>query len=169
MKKILAVITLTAALLCTAGCGGDAPAATEATAEQKASVAKEFKASDVTDAVLAEVTINSAFEKSADTLGDFFTELDTSKLTDSSYYICASGAYPDEIAVFVFADEASAEEGKTAVQQRLDEQKATYETYTPDEFYKLEGAVIEVSGKTLYYLVTSDNSKAEEIVKSYIG
>lgn len=169
MKKIFAVITLAAVLLCTAGCGGDTPAATEATTEAQVSVAKEFKASDVTDAVLAEVAISSAFEKSAETLGDFFTELDTTKLTDSSYYICASGAYPDEIAFFAFSDEASAEEAKAAVQQRLDEQKTTYETYTPDEFYKLEGAVLEVKGNYLYYLVTADNAKAEEIVKSYIG
>ena len=173
MKKIIAGLIIAASVLSAASCGNNA--ANETTTEKKeteatvAEVKKEFKASEVTAAILEEITINSAFEKSVDSLPDFFTDLDTDSLTDSSYYICASGAFPDEIAFFRFKDADSAKAAEPAVKERLESQKATYETYTPDEFYKLEGAVLEVKDEYLYYLVTSDNDRAKEIVKSFIG
>lgn len=171
MKRIIAGLIIAASVLSAASCGGNTAAETkkQETEATTAQVKKEFKASEVTAAILEEITINSAFEKSVDTLPDFFTDLDTDTLADSSYYICASGAFPDEIAVFKFKDAEAAKGAEPAVKERLESQKATYETYTPDEFYKLEGAVLEVKDEYLYYLVTSDNKRAEEIVKSFIG
>ena len=93
MKKIIAGLIIAASVLSAASCGNNA--ANETTTEKKeteatvAEVKKEFKASEVTTAILEEITINSAFEKSVDSLPDFFTDLDTDSLTDSSYYICA--------------------------------------------------------------------------------
>ena len=171
MKRFIAGLIIAASVLSAASCGGNAAAETKKQ-ETEATVSetkKEFKASEVTAAILEEITINSAFEKSVEALPDFFTNLDTASLTDSSYYICASGAFPDEIAVFRFKDAEAAKAAEPAVKERLESQKATYETYTPDEFYKLEGAVLAVKDEYLYYLVTSDNKRAEEIVKSYIG
>lgn len=169
MKKKIFAVLAAAMIVCSAASCGNQPAATTTAAEAPAA-APELTASaaKVTDAVLSAVPIASAFEKSKDTLVDFFYDLDIEKVTDSSYYICASGAYPDEIAVFVMTDEDAAKAAKSAVEKRLKEQSDTYETYTPDEFYKLEGAVIEQKGNFVYYLVTSDNAKADEIVKSFI-
>lgn len=124
---------------------------------------------DITSAVLVEVPINSALEKGIEDLTMYFTDLDISSLEEASYYMCASGAYPDEIAVMKFTSSDSAEQGKAVVQTRLDKQISVYESYTPDEMYKLDGAVLEVSGNYLYYIVTSDNDKAEDIVLSLLG
>ncbi len=171
MKRFIAGLIIAASVLSVASCGGNTAAETkkQETEATEAAVKKEFKASEVTAAILDEITIASAFEKSVDSFNDFFTDLDTESLTDSSYYICASGAFPDEIAVFKFKDAEAAKAAEPTVKERLESQKATYETYTPDEFYKLEGAVLEVKDEYLYYLVTSDNDRAKEIVKSFIG
>ncbi len=168
-KKILAVL-LAVSLLSCAGCGGSSDSNTTTTTGSSATdeAPADVNVADVTKAILEEVPINSAFEKKADTLGDYFYELDTEALESSSYYLCASGAYPDEIAVFKFKDDASAKDAVTAVNKRLESQIEMYETYTPDEMYKLEGAIVKQSGVYVYYLVTSDNEKAESIVKSFI-
>lgn len=171
MKRFIAGLIIAASVLSVASCGGNTATETkkQETEATEAEVKKEFKASEVTAAILDEITIASAFEKSVDSFNDFFTDLDTESLTDGSYYICASGAFPDEIAVFRFKDAEAAKAAEPSVKERLESQKATYETYTPDEFYKLEDAVLEVKDEYLYYLVTSDNKRAEEIVKSFIG
>ena len=174
-KKIISALLVTAAVLSAASCQGQSGSKTTDTAkpaDEKPAVTEEAKsvsAADVTKAVLDEIPINSAFEKTKDTLVDYFGKLDIDSLTDFSFYLCASGAYPDEIAFFTFASEEDAEKAVPVVQERLDEQIELYETYTPKEFYKLENAVIKQSGKYVYYLVTSDNEKAESIVKGLIG
>lgn len=170
-KKIIAAALITSLICGAASCdGGNKPAdttTTAATAEAPAAVSAS--ASEITAAVLEEVPINSAFEKKPETLADYFDGLDTDKLTDSSYYMCASGAYPDEIAVFRFGSSDDAAAAISVVNDRLEYQKKTYKDYTPDEYYKLEGAVVEQSGEWVYYLVTSDNERSKGIVKGYLG
>ncbi|MBO6301739.1 MAG: DUF4358 domain-containing protein [Ruminiclostridium sp.] len=171
MKKRILSVILTAALVCgTASCNGSQPASTTAAnTTAAAKPAADFSAADITKAVLDAVPINSAFEKNKESLEDYFDDLDASAITDSSYYICASGAYPDEIAAFRFDSETSAKAAVSAVESRLEYQKSTYKDYTPEEYYKLEDAVIEQAGEWLIYLVTSDNSKAKEIALGKLG
>lgn len=171
MKKKIVCAALISAMVCgAASCTGSQPAET-AGADTTAAAApvSDASAADVTKAVLDEITINSAFEKSKDSLGDYFDGLDTDKITDSSFYICASGAYPDEIAVFKFAGADDAKKAVAAVNERLEYQKKTYKDYTPEEYYKLEDAVVEQTGEWLVYIVTSDNSRAKEIALGVIG
>lgn len=186
MKKKTVFAALIAALVCSAAsCGGTttpAPASTTAGTSAAAPdttdagsdeitvpIASDAEPGEITKAVLDEVPINSAFEKKAASLPDYFDGLDVDALDAFSYYICASGAYPDEIAVFRFNSEDSAKGAVKAVEDRLAYQKETYETYTPDEMYKIENAVIRQTGNWVYYLVTSDNEKADGIVKGFIG
>lgn len=166
MKKKIISVLMAAMCLATASC---------ASAETPVSTQKEevkeivIAAGDVTGAVLAEIPINSAIEKGIADLEFYFTELDTSKLTDSSYYMCASGAYPDEIAVFVFDSADSAATAESAVKARLDKQISVYESYTPEEMYKLEDAVLSVRQNVILYAVTENNSRVQEIFDSFIG
>ncbi len=169
MKRKFLAAALAALCLGAASCGTDTTTDNDTNADP-ASV-QETTASapaDVTAAVLAEIPINSAIEKGIDDLSVYFADLDTNGLEAASYYMCASGAYPDEIAVFKFTSAELAETGKTAVQTRLEKQISVYESYTPDEMYKLDGAVLEVKGNYVYYLVTSDNARAKEIVEGLI-
>lgn len=168
MKKKLFAAFLAVLCVSAASCGENTPAAITTEAQVK-SIDTQLKASEVTEAVLAEITINSAIEKGIDSLEAYFPDLSTDGLTDVSYYMCASGAYPDEIGVFVFSSADLAEAGKAAVESRLEKQKTTYESYTPEEMYKLEDAVVEVNGNCIFYAVTENNSRAEEIMNGFIG
>lgn len=171
MKKKFIIITLIAAMICGASsCGSDKPAQTTAGTTAAAEPAKAVaSAGEIAQAVLDAVPIASAFEKSASSFEDYFDDLDTDSLADSSFWICASGAYPDEIAVFRFNSEADAQNARSSVEDRLESQKKTYKDYTPEEYYKLEDAVIEQSGEWLIYLVTSDNAKAKDIALGMTG
>ena len=167
-KRILSVIL---AMLCVgvSACSSNDTPDTTNNETSDVQVVSDVAPSEVTSAVLVEVSINSAIEKGIDDLSVYFTDLDTAALESASYYMCASGAYPDEIAVFKFTSEELAEQGVAAVQTRLDKQISVYESYTPDEMYKLDSAIIERSGSYVYYLVTSDNAKAEGIVKNFLN
>lgn len=166
MKKIFMSAAAAVLCLCAASCTNEVP-----DEGVKDSQVEEISVSpsELTEAVLAEIPINSAFEKSIDDIPFYFSELDTSTVSEVSYYICASGAYPDEIAVITFNSAESALQGSEAVHARLDKQISVYESYTPDEMYKLDTAVIDVKGNAVIYLVTSDNERAKEIIDGIIG
>lgn len=160
---------MAAALLTLSSCGEN-PASTTTTAEtpETQPAAAKFTASEITAAILETVPINSAVEKGTDDLSVYFGTLDTGGITEASYYICGSGAYPDEIAVLKFSSDELAEAGLEAVKTRLENQYETYESYTPKEMYKFDGAVAEVRGSYILYLVTADNGAAKKIADQYI-
>lgn len=173
MKK--RIITLLAVAACAAtltACGGNtatttaAPEVTTTATEQQAAAA--VSPSDATAAVLAEVPITSAIEKGVDNIPDYFT-MKTDGITAASFYICASGAYPDEIGCIQFETAEMAETAKATVQARIDKQTALFTDYTPAEVYKLEGAVLEVKGNYIYYLICSDNAKAQTIMDGFFA
>ncbi len=171
MKKKIVSIMLLCALVCSAAaCGDNKPAQSGSTTTTAASEAPASAASaaDITAAVLAEVPINSAKDKDKDKLPDYFDGLDLDSIEDHSFYVCGSGAYPDELGVFRFKDEDSAAAAKSAAEKRIKDQLNDWSDYRPDECYKLEDAVAENSGVWLFYIVTSDNAKAKEIVKGII-
>lgn len=170
MKKYLTAVLLAAVLTGLAACGGGAAAPTSAPEAQPGtqSEAREFTASEVTAAILETVPINSSVEKGIDDLPVYFDALDTAGVEEASYCMCASGAYPDEIAVLKFESADLAEAGAESVKARLESQRTTYESYKPDEMYKFEGAAAEARGNYVVYLLTADNAAAKEVLNRYI-
>lgn len=158
-KKLLAAViaSVIAAASLTACSGGNNA--------QTADVAP----SEVVKAVLAEVPIDSGVEKGKDEAGDYYSGLNTDTVEDAAFALCGSAARPDEIAVIKCKSESSASDAKTALQDRLDAQKALYETYTPDEMYKLEGAEIFTKGNYAVFIALSDNEKAKKIVEDKLS
>ena len=77
---------------------------------------------------------------------------------------CGSGALPDEIGVFKFKSSDAAKSAEAALQSKLESRKESFETYTPDEMYKLETAKIFSTGNYAVYIALADNEKAKEIV-----
>lgn len=168
MKKRIMAYILTASCLCMTACGSDSTAQTTTTASSEA-VAADFTVSEVTAAVVAEVTISSAVEKNKDDIPDYFVGMDTEKVVEASFYLCGSSAYPDEVGVIEFASEEDASKGAESVSDRMKRQQETYSSYAPDEMYKFgSNASAYVSGNYVYYTVTSDNDKAKEIIEKYI-
>lgn len=128
------------------------------------SSAADIDPSEAVQAVLAETPISSGIERGKEDLDIFDDDIDASLVESASYSLCASGAYPDAVAVIKCTSAEAAGEVLTVLQAHLDEQKELYETYTPDEMYKLEGAKVYSKGNYAIYIAVSDNDKAQEII-----
>lgn len=160
-KSIIAIIMVT--LLMLTGCK-DNGEAVEANATVSVSNAT---AADIANAVMAEIEIPSAIEKTAENIGAYY-DIDTAAVAEMSVFICGSGAYPDELAIFKFNDAESAKIGAEAVQSRLDSQIAVYTDYTPAEMYKLNEAVLITEGNWVAFAACADNARAKEIIESML-
>lgn len=175
MKKLISVIL--SAILTTAlftACNNvddsvpaDATVNTDDTVPTTGEIQQNVSAADITAAVTAEIEIPSAVEKTAENIGAFY-DIDTSALEEMSVFICGSGAYPDELAVFKFKDGTEAAAGAEAVQKRLDSQIALYTDYTPDEVYKLDDANLIEKDNWVILTICADNSRAKEIINGLI-
>ena len=126
-------------------------------------------ASEVVQAVLAEISINSSVEKGKDDIENYYSSLDTATVEDAAFALCGSGALPDEIAVIRCKSTDDAKSAETALKSKLEKQKELFSTYTPDEMYKLDGAVIFTKGNYAVYIALSNNEKARSIVEDKLS
>ncbi|MGN0691761.1 MAG: DUF4358 domain-containing protein [Oscillospiraceae bacterium] len=178
LKKRISVIIGAAAVIAAvsmlSGCGEEpvvdaAAEVTEASAETEVTEAAEVQAeidpAAVVDEIMTETAMTSMAEVTEDRLGNY-VEVDTEKVESYSMYICGSGAFADEAAVFVMSSEDDTEALMGALQNRVDARLADYKDYKPEECGKLESAVIKSNGKYVLYAVSSDNDRAEEIFDS---
>ncbi len=126
---------------------------------------KEPAPADITSAIMAEIEIPSAVEKTKEDIGAYY-DIDVEAADELSVFICGSGAYPDELAVFKMNSPEQAESARAAAQKRLDGQIELYSDYTPDEMYKLDGAKVVVKGNYVMLFACSDDDRAYEIADS---
>lgn len=131
--------------------------------------AVSVSASEVVQAVLAEIPINSSVEKGKDDLENYYSGLDVSTVEDAAFALCGSGALPDEITVIRCKSADGAAGAETALKSKLEKQKELFSTYTPDEMYKLNEAVIFTKGNYAVYIALSDNSKAKSVVEKKLS
>ena len=88
------------------------------------------------------------------------------KIDSYSAYICGSGAYPDEIAVFKMKSADDVNAVKSVLEKRVESQSATFKDYTPDEMYKIDGNNVVTSGNYVALIICADNAKAIEDFKA---
>lgn len=131
----------------------------------KTAEVKEPAPADITAAIMAEIEIPSAVEKTKEDVGAYY-DIDVEAADALSVYICGSGAYPDELAVFKMNSPEQAENVRAAAQKRLDSQIELYTDYTPDEMYKLDGAKVVVKGNYVMLFACSNDDRAYEIADS---
>lgn len=147
ISRITAAVLLPAALL--TGCAEGGAVADVAPA-------------DVLKAVTDEIPLSAAAEKDESELDIYYKDIDAS--TVESAALCISIGHPDEIAIIKFKSESDAKAAEAALQKRLDKQIETYESYDPDNMYKLENAKIYSKGNYAVLLAVEDNDKAKTIV-----
>ena len=169
MKKTITAAVIFAALLLT-GCAGnnDSQSASDSSSVSDSVSVSEtstLSAKERAEKLLAEVEFSGEMvevtgENMALRLG-----ISADGITDFAAYACGSGAYPDEFGVFVAESTDKAAEIKTALDARIETQRSTYQDYTPAEMYKFDDCVVKQNGTTVFYAITADNEKAEEILK----
>ncbi|MGN0664812.1 MAG: DUF4358 domain-containing protein [Negativibacillus sp.] len=100
---------------------------------------------------------------------NFYFIYDTDILEDYVIYMDESNSTPNEIALFRLAKESDRTTVETIVKNRINDLKIGFEDYNPDEMYKLENAVVKAKGKYVMMVISSDNSKASDILNKYLG
>lgn len=165
MKKNITIAALAAALLLTGCSNGNSSSSGQSSASESSAADTEIKtAAEKADAVLAEITFSGEMVAvDSDTL-EFRYGFTADGISDYAAYLCGSGAYPDEFGIFTADSSDKADEIKTALEKRIDNQKATYQDYTPDEMYKFDDCFVKQDGNTVYYAVTADNTKTADIL-----
>jgi hypothetical protein len=123
-------------------------------------------ADKIAQEIMAEIEIPAKVQKFIEDLPYFIPDLDTEKILELSYYICASGFQPDELLIIKFETNEKSTAAKAAVEARLETRKNDFRDYAPDEMYKLDSAVVYVYDRWLFFFVLEDNAKAKQIADS---
>lgn len=84
---------------------------------------------------------------------------------DSCTAYTSTNAVVDEFAVIKATNPDNVE---SAIHAHIANQKATYESYAPNEVAKLDNAVVEKVGDYVIYVVSTDGSAAQSVVDSLI-
>lgn len=152
MKKgILSIIITAIIVLCTA-CGNTASASASA-GEMTAEILKDFSSDLMT-------------EVSSERMPSYYN-LDLELLEEYSVYIDGSGGFADELAIFKVKNEKDIETVKQSIQSRLEDRKKVFESYSPEEFDKLQNCVIKEQGAYILFSVSDDNSTVEKCFLSF--
>ncbi len=169
IRNIISVLLIPAMLL--TGCSKTEQGGNTDTKQEQTEGNPEVSvsASEVVKAVLAEISINSSVEKGKDDIENYYSSLDVAAVEDAAFALCGTGALPDEIAVIKCKTADDAKNAETALKSKLEKQKELFSTYTPDEMYKLEGAVIFTKGNYAVFIALSDNDKAKSIVEGKLS
>lgn len=176
-KKICAAALILSAAVLLCACGQDDAVTADVTAEtseetssveesltvsETESAAADIDPAEIVNEIMTETSMTSMAEVTADRIGNYI-EFDMEKVESFSMYICGSGAFADEAAVFKMKDEADADALIEALEARSETKNKDFEDYIPEECPKIESAVIKSNGCYVIYAVSSDNEKAEEI------
>ncbi len=174
-KRIMAGIICAMIAVSICGCsGGNAQSsATESTVSSEAGSTTDSStaASDSTEAtgtaaeitakIQADVKFPGMAEIGTDRMSGYY-DVASDKIDSFSAYICGSGAYPDEIAVFKLKSADDVADVKAMLEKRVENQTATFKDYTPDEMYKIDGKNVVTSGNYVALIICADNAKAIE-------
>ena len=146
LRRVLPLGLALALLLCACGGGGEkAPFDPAATA----------------DALLESGAFSETLEAIDQDVACILYGIDESTVTGGAVY-GSTGATAEEIAVFTLSDAAGAAAAKTALENRVTDQKAALESYLPAEIVKLDAALIEQRGNSVLMVVASDIEAAEQ-------
>ncbi len=162
-KSIIAGILAASAALSLTACGNNTPASS--TAESSAQGEQQTNAkspAEITEKIMQDIEFPSMAEITSDRLANYY-EIDAQTVDSFSAYICGSGAYPDEIAVFKLKSSGDAEAAKAALEKRVESQTKTFENYTPNEMYKIDGKNIVTNGSYIALIISADNKTATQL------
>lgn len=143
----------------------DAGSVSESVSEASDSSMATGTAAEITAKIKEDVKFPGMAEIGADRMAGYY-DVAADKIDSYSAYICGSGAYPDEIAVFKMKSADDVNAVKSVLEKRVESQSATFKDYTPDEMYKIDGNNVVTSGNYVALIICADNAKAIEDFKA---
>ena len=120
-------------------------------------------AADIREAVTFRDTLSAL----ADSRFETIYAVDTADLEDWAVYV-SSGATAEEVAVLEATDAAAAQRVREGVEQRIADQKESFEDYVPEELVKLGAPVLEVKGRYVLLCICDDPSQARDAIDSLL-
>lgn len=149
MKKLIAMVLAAAACLTLAACGSKDTGKQPATA-------------DVVKAVADQLTFKDELMVLEDSQVPVLYRYDEAKVAEKTVYTSSSRSTAEEVTVFKVKDPADIEAVKSAMNERIEDQKLAYESYQPAEMPKINGAVIYTHGNYLILVMADDTSSVEK-------
>lgn len=143
----------------------DAGSVSESVSEASDSSTATGAAAEITAKIQEDVKFPGMAEIGAERMAGYY-DVDSDKIDSYCAYICGSGAYPDEIAVFKMKSADDVNAVKSVLEKRVESQSATFKDYTPDEMYKIDGNNVVTSGNYVALIICADNAKAIEDFKA---
>lgn len=143
----------------------DAGSVSESISEASDSSTATGTAAEITAKIKQDVKFPGMAEIGSDRMAGYY-DVAADKIDSYSAYICGSGAYPDEIAVFKMKSADDVNDVKSVLEKRVESQSATFKDYTPDEMYKIDGNNVVTSGNYVALIICADNAKAIEDFKA---
>lgn len=121
-------------------------------------------AEEVANSLLNEVTYDGNMDQMSDDMIALLYDVSAEDVSKQFVY-CSTDATADEVAVFEATSEEASKRIEDVVNQRVEDQKTSFEGYAPNEVEKLEKAVVKRIGNVVALSVSSDSDKAKEILK----
>lgn len=88
------------------------------------------------------------------------------KIKNINSYV-GTGATAEEILIIELVDKKDRNEIEKIIEIKLEERKADFQTYLPEEVFKLENYNLESKGNYIILCVSNDYDKAKEIINKY--
>lgn len=88
------------------------------------------------------------------------------KIKNINSYV-GTGATAEEILIIELVDKKDRNEIEKIIETKLEERKADFQTYLPEEVFKLENYNLESKGNYIILCVSNDYDKAKEIINKH--
>ena len=130
-------------------------------AAEKVELEVHQAATDIKNAVTFQDTLSELAESRFETI----YAVNKEDISDWAAYV-STGATAEEVAVLEAKDEAAAARVKQAMEQRIADQKESFEDYVPEELVKLGNPVLEIKGRYVLLCICDDPAQARSAIDS---
>lgn len=79
-----------------------------------------------------------------------------------------SGATSEELVILELNDRSFLSSVRNKINTRLEERKEAFESYLPEEVFKIDNCILEVKGNYVIMCISNDSIKVNEIINNYI-
>jgi hypothetical protein len=147
--KLVSLLLVAALMLPLAACDGEKPA--------------EVDGAKLVQSILSQVTFADTLSATGDAAiaALYFPELPTGAKAEIHL---GSGYFADEVALITLASDKDAKAGKTSAEKHVQQIRAQFANYIPEELGKIDNAYIWHSGKFIIVAITDDIASVKDIL-----